>query len=76
MGESREAQMERAREQYRTAEAARAVVRARSSHEPPPPSLPALDQVTGWSKASGRAPHHEERTLFGGWRLEDIRKRT
>jgi hypothetical protein len=42
--------------------------------EPPPelPPLPALDQVTGWSKASGKPPYHAGVALFGGWRIEDI----
>ena len=39
--------------------------------EPPPalPALPALDQVTGWSKASGRPPYREGVPLFGGYRF-------
>lgn len=33
------------------------------------PKLPALDQVTGWSKADpDKVPHDETRALFGGWR--------
>lgn len=42
------------------------------AHQPPAPSLPALDQVTGWSNAdpAGRV-HHVGVALFGGWRLED-----
>lgn len=36
------------------------------------PALPALDQVTGWSRAdAGKAPHDATRALFGGWRLRD-----
>ncbi|WP_260598330.1 hypothetical protein [Sphingomonas endolithica] len=66
-----EARNEREREKYRIAEAARAAARVHPSpHEPPPPQLPALDQVTGWSKASGQAPYDESRALFGGWRLK------
>ena len=38
-----------------------------------PAVLPDLSQVTGWSKASGRAPYHEGRALFGGWRVEDMK---
>jgi hypothetical protein len=35
--------------------------------------LPDLAQVTGWSKADpAKAPHHPERALFGGWRIEDM----
>ena len=82
-GESRDAQsyrmaemyrerLRRDREAYEIAEAARAEKSARSPHEPPPPVLPALGQVTGWSKASGRPAHHEGRALFGGWRLGDL----
>ncbi|MFC3557922.1 hypothetical protein ACFOKI_10975 [Sphingomonas qilianensis] len=69
------ANQEREREKYRLAEAARAEAAARSPHEPPPPVLPALDQVTGWSKARGRAPHQQGRALFGGWRLGDGKTR-
>jgi len=40
------------------------------------PALPALDQVTGWSKADpAKAPHNPDRALFGGWRLKDWQKR-
>jgi hypothetical protein len=38
------------------------------------PLLPALDQVTGWSRAQGKPPHDPETALFGGWRLEHIEK--
>jgi hypothetical protein len=35
--------------------------------------LPDLAQVTGWSRADPRkTPHHPERALFGGWRMEDL----
>ena len=44
---------------------------AASPHETPP-SLPDLDQVTGWSKAHPAKPPHGERALFGGWRAEDL----
>ena len=38
--------------------------------------LPDLAQVTGWSRADPRkAPHHAERALFGGWRIEDLEVR-
>jgi hypothetical protein len=38
--------------------------------------LPDLAQVTGWSRADpGKAAHHPERALFGGWRLEDMETR-
>jgi hypothetical protein len=39
------------------------------------PLLPALEQVTGWSKAKGNPPHKAGLALFGGWRLEDWKKR-
>jgi len=48
----------------------------RFADEAPPPELPPLEQVTGWSKADpGKKPHHPERALFGGWRLDDWKKR-
>ena len=38
--------------------------------------LPDLAQVTGWSKADpSKTPHHPERALFGGWRIEDMEAR-
>lgn len=39
--------------------------------EPARPDLPALDQVTGWSKARADPPDPFAPALFGGWRLED-----
>jgi hypothetical protein len=47
----------------------------RHEDEPPPPGLPPLDRVTGWSRAGGRPPHHPGVALFGGWRIEDMSKR-
>jgi hypothetical protein len=42
--------------------------------EPAAPVLPALDQVTGWSRADpGAVPVDDARALFGGWRVEDMR---
>ncbi|MEA1015988.1 hypothetical protein [Sphingosinicella sp. LY1275] len=38
------------------------------------PVLPALDQVTGWSRAQGKPPHDAELALFGGWRIEHMEK--
>lgn len=73
MGEMYLEQKRRDREAFEIAEAARAGEQAnggaRSPHEPPPPVLPALDQVTGWSKAGGRAPHHQggRCSAGGGW---------
>lgn len=41
-------------------------------HEPPPPALPALDQVEGWSKADpDKRGQNSERPMFGGWRIGD-----
>lgn len=75
LGAMYEADLQERREAYDIAEAARRDAAARASapadHEPPPPTLPDLSQVTGWSKASGRAPHDATRALFGGWRLEE-----
>jgi hypothetical protein len=72
-----EARLERQREAYRIAEAAR---RGRREplvppHEPRPPVLPDLAQVEGWSKATGRPAFDEGRALFGGWRLGGKRER-
>lgn len=74
LGAMYEAWMEREREAYRVAEAARRTRGEPSPFEPPAPVLPDLAQVTGWSKASGRLPYHEGRALFGGWRLGDMKK--
>jgi hypothetical protein len=61
---------EKAREAER--EAVRRAIELDEAEAPPPelPPLPALDQVTGWSKASGRPPHHPGVALFGGWRFQ------
>jgi hypothetical protein len=57
------------------ARAARAHAK-RSPLDPPPPKLPALDQVTGWSSADPqRRPHDATRALFGGWRITDTKRR-
>ena len=37
--------------------------------------VPPLHLVTGWSKASGRAPHHPGVPLFGGWRIGDMERK-
>lgn len=71
-----EARMERDREAFRVAEAARRAAGRPSPFGPPPPKLPALDQVTGWSNADPKkAPHDPERALFGGWRIENMKGR-
>lgn len=70
------------REGYEVARALGEGSAAPARLEPPAPALPALEQVTGWSKA---CPEPVERTqpgpadgaaaarpaLFGGWRLKD-----
>lgn len=61
--------LERQREEYAIAQAARLAGQA-SPHELPPPVLPDLAQVTGWSRATG-AGEGSDRALFGGWRLGD-----
>lgn len=45
----------------------------RHEDEPaPPPNLPPLAQVTGWSKAQKiKVVYHKGRALFGGWRLDN-----
>jgi hypothetical protein len=48
----------------------------RVADESPPPPLPPLQSVTGWSKATGRPPHNPNRALFGGWRITDSNKET
>lgn len=47
----------------------------RHEDEPPPPVIPPLSQVTGWSRASGRPAHHEGVALFGGWRIGDMERK-
>jgi hypothetical protein len=41
----------------------------RFEDEARPLPLPPLEQVTGWSKAAGKAPHDPDVALFGGWRI-------
>lgn len=41
------------------------------------PKLPPLEQVTGWSKATAvKVTYHPGVALFGGWRIQDHKKRT
>jgi hypothetical protein len=47
----------------------------RLEDEVPPPELVPLEQVTGWSRASGRPPHHAGVALFGGWRIGDMERK-
>jgi hypothetical protein len=70
------ARIERDREAFRIAEAERRTAGRPSPFGPQPPVLPALDQVTGWSKANPeKAPHDPTRALFGGWRLKEMKRR-
>lgn len=48
-----EARLQRARDAFDIAEAERRATGIPSPFEPAPPSLPALDQVTGWRKGKG-----------------------
>lgn len=64
---------QRQREAFQLAEAARRAAGKPSPFEPEAPKVPALDQVTGWSKAGpAKAPYHEGVALFGGWRIADM----
>lgn len=47
----------------------------RFTHEQPPPPLPPLHLVTGWSKASGKPAHNPDLAWFGGWRITDWKKK-
>jgi hypothetical protein len=47
----------------------------RQEDEAPPLPLPPLGLVTGWSRASGRPPHREGEGLFGGWGMEDMKRK-
>jgi hypothetical protein len=48
----------------------------RPADRAPPPPVPPLDRVTGWSKAdSAKAKHNPDVALFGGWRITDWEKR-
>jgi hypothetical protein len=57
-------------------EAVRRAIELDEDEPPPPlPPLPALDQVTGWSKAKGRPPHRPGVALFGGWRIGEMERK-
>jgi hypothetical protein len=45
--------------------------------EAPLPALPALEQVTGWSRAKpdGEGVHRPGLALFGGWRLKEMKRK-
>jgi hypothetical protein len=48
----------------------------RYAHEQPPPRLPPLHRVTGWSKADpAKAKHNPGIALFGGWRIEEMERK-
>lgn len=73
-----EARLERSRENWRVAEAARNERRARQEPEDGEgiAPLPALEQVSGWSKADPKKPVRDpDRAMFGGWRIEDWKPR-
>lgn len=65
------------REGYEVAEALRNGGGAPAHLEPAAPALPALEQVTGWSKARPESAPADPSApaLFGGWRLKDWKKR-
>jgi len=78
-----EARLQRDREAFDIAEAARRergeggwLEEGQEEGEADFPVLPQLDQVGGWSKADpDKAPHDPGVALFGGWRLKDWKKR-
>lgn len=47
----------------------------RHEDEVPPPELPPLGLVTGWSRAKGKPAHREGVALFGGWRIADMERK-
>lgn len=47
----------------------------RHEDEAPPPELPPLECVTGWSRAKGAAGRHGALALFGGWRIADMERK-
>lgn len=48
----------------------------RFEDEMPPPELPPLEHVTGWSKADPKKKRHNpKKAMFGGWRIDDWKKR-
>jgi hypothetical protein len=70
-----EKSLEAETEAVRRAARYEATGRWRHEDEAPPPELPPLSQVTGWSKASGRPAHHAGVALFGGWRIGDMERK-
>lgn len=74
LGMIHEAKKELDRERFRIAEAQRLARGEETWAEWGPGELPDLSQVTGWSKASGKAPTDDSRALFGGWRIGNVPK--
>ncbi|MEG3179419.1 hypothetical protein [Sphingomonas sp. LT1P40] len=72
LGAMYEADLQRRREDFNIAEAARRAAGHPHLFGPKVLPLPALDQVRGWSKADpGKVPHDPDTPMFGGWRLKD-----
>lgn len=69
-----EHRMRQERDKHAVAEAARRE-RGLPGLRDEAPVLPDLAQVTGWSKAGGRTPWRAGVALFGGWRMEELRKK-
>jgi hypothetical protein len=71
-----EARLQRDREAFEVAEAARRARGEPGRWEETPPALPDLAQVTGWSNAkprgAGEGEAEADRALFGGRRLGDL----
>lgn len=71
-----EARLERDREAYRVAQAARGEPDDGPEDGEGIAPLPQLDKVTGWSKADpARLPHDPDKAMFGGWRIGDGQRR-
>jgi hypothetical protein len=77
LGMIAEARRAQEREAFRIAEAERLVTKGYTwiDWEAEGNPLPDLAQVTGWSRASGKPGADEERALFGGWRVGDMKRR-
>ncbi len=72
LGAMYEAGIQRKREDFDIAEAARRAAGHPHLFGPKILPLPALDQVKGWSKADpDKVPHDPDTPMFGGWRLKD-----
>lgn len=72
LGAMYEARQQRNREAFDIAEAERRAAGQPHLFGPEILPLPALDQVTGWSKADpAKRPQDRERPMFGGWRIGD-----